>query len=111
MITLIVTIIFIISALGVVFILVRKMPALAEMPRNGDTGLRDYHLILQIETKIKNIYAIFQKQIFLHRFLSWVKVMTLKAETKIDTLLHRIRRKAQEIDKKNNGKNGQNLLL
>ena len=40
-----------------------------------------------------------EKQIFMHKFLSWTKVMTLKIETRIDALLQKIRKKAQQVDK------------
>lgn len=105
------TIIFIISALVASFILYRKIPALVQMPKKGDTGLREHYLILGIENKIKDIYTAFQKQIFLHKLLSRAKCWIIKIEVKIDYLLHGIRKKAQEVDKKNNGKNGKNLLL
>jgi|SRR3989344_2956900 len=104
MIQLIATIIFLGSMLGIVFILYRKTPSLVKLPKNGHHGLSKGKLILTIEDKIKNIDYFFKKQIILHKFLSWVKVMTLKAEVKIDTLLHRIRKKAQQIDKEIVGK-------
>lgn len=97
---LIVFIIFLISALGVLFILFRKAPVLVTLPRNGKTGIRDHHLVSNIEKKIKRMAIALEKQIFLHKLLSWVKVMTLKIETKVDHLLHSIRRKAQLVDKK-----------
>ena len=104
MVQLIATIIFLGSVLGIVFILYKKIPVLVELPKNGDHGLSKGKFILKIENRTKEIYALFSKQIILHKFLSWVKVMTLKAEIKIDTLLHRIRKKAQQTDKEN-GKN------
>ena len=91
--------IFVFSFGGILLILVRKIPVLNDLPRNGSTGFKKHQYILEIEQKIKEILVFFKKQIFLHKFLSWVKVMTLKVETKIDSLLHRIRRKAQKIDK------------
>ncbi len=105
MIQLIVIIIFLGSISGIVFILYRKTPSLAKLPKNGHHGLSKGKLILGIEDKIKDIYSLFKKQIILHKFLSWVKVMILKTEAKIDTLLHIIRKKAQQIDKETNGKN------
>ncbi|MEK7540903.1 MAG: hypothetical protein AAB529_01535 [Patescibacteria group bacterium] len=98
MIQLIATIIFLGSMLGIIFILYRKIPVLVELPKNGSHGLSKGKFIIRIENKVKDIYALFSKQIILHKFLSWVKVMTLKTETKIDTLLHSIRKKAQKID-------------
>lgn len=97
-------IIFVCSLGGVLLILVRKIPALNSLSQNGGTGIKEYHIILSLENKIKKISVFFEKQIFFHKFLSWVKVMTLKIETRVDVLLHKIRRKAQQIDKENNDK-------
>ena len=91
--------IFIVSFGGILLILIRKMPALIELSQNGKIGIRDHHVILNIENRIKEVFVSFKKQIFLHKFLSWVKVMTLKVEVKTDNLLHGIRKKAQKIDK------------
>jgi hypothetical protein len=91
---------FILSFCGALFILARKAPVLSKLPQNGTTGIRKHHYILEIERKIKDIIIFFEKQIYLHKILSWVKVMTLKIETKVDNLLHNIRRKAQQDDKK-----------
>ena len=99
MIQLIALIIFICSIGGIVFILFRKVPVLVGLSKNGKIGIRDHRLILNIENRIKEVFLSFKKQIFLHKFLSWVKVMTLKAETKIDAYLHSIRKKAQQVDK------------
>ncbi len=98
MIQLIALIILIFSFGGILIILIRKMPVLVELPQNGKTGIRNHHVILNIENRIKKIFVLFEKQIFWHKFLSWVKVMTMKVETKIDHLLHKIRKKAQKID-------------
>ena len=85
-------------------ILVRKIPVLNSLPQNGSAGIREHHIILDIENKIKNVFVFFEKQIFMHKFLSWVKIMTLKIETRVDHLLHKLRKKAQQVDKKNNDK-------
>ena len=82
----------------------RKIPVLNSLPQNGSTGIRKHQIILNIENKIKDILVFFEKQIFLHKFLSWVKVMTLKIETRVDVLLHKIRKKAQQVDKEINEK-------
>jgi hypothetical protein len=92
-------IILICSFGGVLFILVRKIPALISLPQTGNAGIRDHHIILNIENRIKSVLISFEKQIFLHKILSWVKVMTLKIETNIDKHLHRIRKKAQQVEK------------
>jgi len=97
---LVVLIIFVCSLGGLVLILLRKIPALNSLPQNGSVGIREHHIILNIENKIKNVFIAFEKQIFLHKFLSWIKVMALRVETIVDHLLHRIRKKAQQVDKK-----------
>ena len=91
--------IFFVSLGGILLILIRKMPVLVELPQNGSTGFKKHQLILGIEHKLKEVFVSFKKQIILHKFLSWVKCLTIKAEVKIDHLLHSIRRKAQKIDK------------
>jgi len=97
---LIALIIFILSLGGALFILVRKMPVLNSLPQNGTTGIRKHRIILDVENRIKEILIFFEKQIYFHKFLSWVKVITLKIEIKVDILLRRIRKKAQQVDKK-----------
>ena len=106
MVQLIAFIIFLVSALGIVFILSKKVPALIELPQNGHHRFKKPEVIAKIEKTIKeHHFHLFEKQMLLHKFLSWVKVVTLKAEIKIDNLLHGIRKKAQQIDKEANGKN------
>jgi len=100
----IILIIFICSLGGILLILIRKAPVLSSLPQNGTTGIRKHQIILGLESKIKELGLFFEKQIFMHKFLSWVKVMTLKIETRIDVLLHNIRRKAQQVDKEINDK-------
>lgn len=95
----IISIIFVISLGGVLFILARKIPVLNSLPQNGTTGIKKHHIVLNIENKVKDFLISVEKQIFLHKLLSWVKVMTLKVEVAVDNLLHSIRRNAQKIDK------------
>jgi len=99
MVELIVLIIFVLSFGGILLILARKIPDLNSLPHNGTTGIRKHQIVLSAENKIRDILVFFEKQIFLHKFLSWVKVMTLKIETKVDILLNKIRKKAQQVDK------------
>ena len=99
MIEFIIGIIFIVSFGGALFILARKIPVLTALPQNGSTGIKKYQIISNTENKIKNILVSFEKQIYLHKFLSFVKVMTLKIETKVDSSLRELRKKAQQVDK------------
>ncbi|MCX6718391.1 MAG: hypothetical protein NTY81_02200 [Candidatus Staskawiczbacteria bacterium] len=86
-------IIFIFSLVGVLVILVRKVPVLTSLPQTGTHGIRKHHIILDLENRFKEIVISFEKQIILHKLLSWVKVMTLRIETKVDHHLHKIRQK------------------
>ena len=105
MVQLIVFIIFIISFGGLVFILYRKIPVLIELPQNGHHGIKKPELIKKIEKKLKeHHFNIFEKKAPLHKLLSKTKCWILKTETKIDHLLHGIRKNAQELDKKNGKK-------
>jgi len=94
----IILVIFICSLGGVLLILARKVPVLNSLPQNGTTGIRKHQIILDIENRFKEILISFEKQIFFHKFLSWVKIMTLKIETRVDIMLHKIRKKEQQID-------------
>lgn len=95
----IILIIFVFSFGGALLILARKIPVLNSLPQNGITGIKKHRIILLAEEKIKDIILFFEKQILMHKILSWVKVMTLKIEVKTDHLLRNIRKKAQEVDK------------
>jgi len=100
MVQLIAFIIFILSVGGIFFILYRKVPVLIQLPQNGHHGIKKHEFIATVEKKIKEVYFhLFSKQMLLHKVLSKVRIWTLKIERKIDTLLHGIRKKAQELDK------------
>lgn len=100
MLELIFLVILICSLGGILLILAGKIPVLTSLPQNGSTGIKEHRIVLNLENKIKNVSVFFEKQIFLHKFFSWVKVMTLKIETRVDVALHNIRKKAQQADKK-----------
>ena len=95
----IIQIIFVLSFGGVIFILVHKIPVLNSLPQTGNAGIREHRFILNIENKIKDFLVYFEKQILLHKFLSWIKVMIMKIETKVDVRLHKVRKKAQQTRK------------
>ncbi len=80
--------------------LARKIPVLATLPQNGGSKGRKNKFILSIENRVQKISVFFEKQIFLHKFLLWIKIIVVKIETKIDSLLHKVRRRAQEVSKK-----------
>lgn len=99
MITFIVSIIFVISLGGALLTLASKIPVLVTLPKNGKTGIKKHRVILEAENRIKEILVYFEKQILLHKFLSWTKCLILKIEVQVDHLLHIIRKKAQQVDK------------
>ncbi len=101
MLQLIAFIIFIISFSGIVVMLYKKAPVVATLPKNGSAEFKKHELLARAENKIKDFhFHFFSKQMLAHRVLSFIKIWTLKAETKIDHLLHGIRKNAQEIEKK-----------
>jgi len=105
MVQLIAFIIFVASVSGIAFIIYRKIPVLVQLPQNGYNGLKKPAMVVKFEKKIKDFYFhFFKKQMLWHKILSFVKIWTLKIETKIDNLLHGVRKKAQELDKKNRKK-------
>jgi hypothetical protein len=98
------SIIFVVSLGAVLAIVLRKIPVLVTLPQNGSTGIKKHSLILDAEQKFEEWFLAFRKMVWLHKVLSWVKVMTLKIEVWVDHLLHGIRKKAQNIDKEINEK-------
>jgi len=93
MLTSIVSIIFVISFGGVLYIIARKIPQLVMLPKNGTVSLKDNKFIKVAHNKIKKVSVFFEKKIYLHKFLSWIKVMTLRLEASIDKHLYKIRQK------------------
>ena len=101
MVQLITFLIFIISVAGIFFIVLKKIPVLITLPQNGHHGFKKHRIIVKIEKKIKDThFHFFEKQMLLHKVLSKSRLWILKIERKIDELLHGIRKKAQELDKK-----------
>jgi hypothetical protein len=100
MVQLIAFIIFLVSTLVVAFILLKKIPVLAELPQNGHHGFKKPTVVSDIEKKVRDFhFHFFKKQMLLHKLLSWSKVRILKIEHKIDTMLHGVRKKSQEVAK------------
>ena len=92
--------IFILSLGGILYISYKKIPVLTTLPKNGNIGFEEHKIVLGLEKKIKKFYEFFEKQIWMHKFLSWIKCIILKIEVKIDHSLHNLRKKAQEKKKK-----------
>jgi len=84
--------IFILSLGVVLLILIRKIPVLSSLSQTGSAGIREHHVVLNIQNRMSKVAVFFEKQILFHKFLSFVKVTTMKIETKVDNLLHNIRK-------------------
>ncbi len=91
--------IFLISLCGAGIILYRKLPTLTTLPQNGHHGLRKPSAIVQVEHKIRDLFVELEKKLFLHKLLSWAKVVILKVEVQIDQRLHGLRKNAQKVEK------------
>ena len=97
-------IIFIFSFFGIAFMLYKKAPLVGMLPKTGSHAFKKHDLVAKVEGKVKDLhFHFFSKQMLAHRVLSFIKIWTLKAETKLDHLLHGIRKNAQEMDKKTKG--------
>jgi len=101
MIELIATIVFLGSVFGMSFILLRKIPVLAEMPEVVE-GQKKVSLSSKIKERFKNLPLIRDifSGILLQKTLSKFRVLTLKVESKTATWLQKLRIKSQtEKDK------------
>ena|SRR5581483_4206535 len=104
MIQLIAGIIFLVSVAGIAFLVVKKMPQVAQVSERGTMTFKKGGWVVNLEKKVKDAYVhFFEKQIPLHKFLSFLKVLILKTERRVDHWLHGIRKKSQHRAK---GKQG-----
>lgn len=96
MLELIATIVFLGSVFGIVFILLKKIPILAEMPSLAE-GQKRESLVSKIKEKFKNLPLIRDifSGILLQKTLSKIRVLTLKVESKTAAWLQKLRVKSQ----------------
>ena len=107
MMTLIATIIFFGSFIGMGVILYRKIPLLAELPEVQEE-LRFKRKLLLIKEKIKKLKAKLPPiEIILQKILSKIRILILKLENKISVRLEKLREKS--VKKKENEKYWKNL--
>ena len=92
---LIAIILFLIGLSGMVAILFRKAPLLADLPAN--LGEKE-SLILRFKTKIKNFdfSQAFNLRNFLEKFLMRIRILTLKMENKTSQILEKMRQKEKK---------------
>jgi hypothetical protein len=95
--TLIATIIFGGSLIGMGTILIRKIPTLLELPEFVETQkIEDLILILKDKIKEKSPLKDFSYESFLEKLLFKIKILTLKAENKTSSLLQKLREKEEK---------------
>ncbi len=112
---LIATILLITSFLGMATIILRKTPALAEMPETKEELSRNI-FFLNLKEKIKNFFIFafkfFPFELILQKILSKIRILTLRLENKIALWLQKLREKAQkkELDSDNYWKKLKKLI-
>jgi len=105
MIELIAIIVFLGSIFGIGFVLLKKIPILAEMPEIAE-GQKKEGLIFKLKERCKSLPIIRDicSGILLQKTLSKIRVLTLKIETKTGSWLQKLRIKSQtEKTKENDG--------
>lgn len=95
---LIATIVFLGNLIGMGVILFRKIPILSELPE-GNPPLASQNLFLKLKQKLGPIKTISSEKV-LQKFLSKLKILTLKTENKTSDWLERLRQKSLK-EKKN----------
>jgi hypothetical protein len=86
----------IISLLGLLLILFRKIPVLVELPEiTADSYIKK--LMVNFKNRIKNlsIFKTFSLEIFLQKIISKFRVLTLKTERKTYNWLQKLRERAK----------------
>ncbi len=99
MIELIATIILVGSLLGIVVILFRKIPVLAELPDYEPSNVVisfPVRWCKNLKEKIKNIsvFKSFSSEIFLQKILSKIRILSLRVENKIASWLQKLRERS-----------------
>lgn len=87
--------IFLTSFAGIMFIAVKKIPALANLP--AESHIKE-PLLLKIKGKIKNFPGteIIDYEVYLQKILSKVRVLMLKIEQKTAHWLEQLRQKSRQ---------------
>ena len=97
MITLIVEIILLISLLGMLVILLRKIPVLAELPETQiEFNLKAKLIEIKEKIKTSKYFHLPSFEIVLQKILSKIRILTLKTDNKTANWLQRLREKSQK---------------
>lgn len=100
MIVLIATIIFFIGFIGMGVIVIKKIPALLELP---ETEIQRIGIFGKLKHKVKNngtVKTFSSKELLLQKVLSKFRILTLKTDKKTSNLLAKLRQKSIENKKK-----------
>lgn len=93
--------IFLVSMVLIFLMVSKKIPMLLELPEQGHHGFTTPRVIADVQKKIRDKhFHFFQKKMLLHGILSRSRLLILKLEKQLDTVLSGIRKNAQELDKK-----------
>lgn len=86
------------SFLGILVIVYRKIPILAELQETAKPTHSWKNLSRGILQKLGRIKPVknFSPELFLHKILSKVRVLVLKIDTKTSSWLHRLRERAKK---------------
>ena len=100
MIVLTAIIIFFIGFIGMSIIIIKKIPALVELP---ETEIKRSMVFRRFRQKIKNngtVKSFFSKELLMQKMLSKFRILTLKTDKKTSNLLVKLRQKSIENKKK-----------
>lgn len=100
MIVLIATIIFFIGFIGMGVIVIKKIPALLQLP---ETEIQRIGIFGKLKHKVKSNGAVktfSSKELLLQKVLSKFRILTLKTDKKTSNLLAKLRQKSIENKKK-----------
>ena len=92
------------SLTGMLVILFRKIPVLAELPEIPAKKInwRDTLLKLKEKIKILNPFKSFSYEIFLQKLLSKIRILSLKSENKTSSWLQKLRARSLKNKLKKN---------
>ena len=96
---LIAIVIFIVSCLGLFFIILKKIPRLLELPEMLSVArVEDEKFFSEIGKNIKNfpVFKDFSFNVFLQKTLSRMRILVLKIDNKTFNWLQRLREKSQK---------------
>ena len=101
MLELVAAVISISSFLGILLIIFRKIPVLAEFPEEAGPSL--FSKLKEASQKL-NIFKDFSTEIFLQKILSKIRILSLRTDNKTSNWLQRLRKRSQQKKLEENDK-------